>query len=288
MRKLISVAAWLGALLVVPALAAQDDGASRYAMLDGSRVHYQSYGRGSEAMVLIHGWTCNLDNWHDQIGDLSKRGRVLAVDLPGHGRSDKPEITYSMDRFAGAVAAVMQDAGVRRAVLIGHSMGTPVARQFYRQHPEQTLGIVIVDGPLTPFFSPTGMDSLLTALGGPAYQQVGDAMLAAFAGPGATPDMLARIRASYRNTPQHVVVGAMRALADPSIWAADTIAVPVLAILSGARSYPPDLEQRNRRIAPRLEQQMWAGVGHFLMMEQPKRFNDAVIAWLDANRLLKR
>ena len=288
MRKRVVLQTFLGALLLAPALAAQADGGSRYATLDGGRVHYRSYGRGREAMVLIHGWTCNLDNWRDQIADLSKRGRVLALDLPGHGESDKPEVSYSMDRFARAVEAVMRDAGVGHAVLIGHSMGTPVARQFYRRHPDQTLGIVIVDGPLVPFFSAGGMDSLLIALSGPGYRQMGDAMLAAFAGPGATPELLARVRASFLHTPQHVVVGAMRGLADPSIWTADTIAVPVLAILAGSRSYPPDIEQRNRRIAPKLEQQLWTGVGHFLMMEQPKRFNDAVIAWLDANGLLQR
>ena len=56
--------------------------------------NYQSYGKGREALVLIHGWTCNLDYWRDQVPDLAKRNRVIAIDLPGHGQSDKPEIAY--------------------------------------------------------------------------------------------------------------------------------------------------------------------------------------------------
>src|SRR5712691_2648168 len=72
-------------------------GESRFTTLDGARIHYVNYGKGSEALVLIHGWTCNLDNWRDQFPDFAKRTRVIAIDLPGHGLSDKPQITYSMD-----------------------------------------------------------------------------------------------------------------------------------------------------------------------------------------------
>src|SRR5437667_11184787 len=127
------------------------NGESHFTTLDGARIHYVNYGKGSEALVLIHGWTCNLDNWRDQFPDFAKRNRVIALDLPGHGQSDKPQITYSMDLFARAVDAVMRDAKVKRAVLVGHSMGTAVARQFYRKYPQKTLAIVMVDGPLRPF-----------------------------------------------------------------------------------------------------------------------------------------
>src|SRR4029450_4289348 len=98
---------------------------SRFTMLDGARIHYVNYGKGGEALVLIHGWTCNLDNWRDQFPDFAKRNRVIAIDLPGHGQSDKPQLSYTMDLFARAVDAVLQDAKVKRAVLVGHSMGTP-------------------------------------------------------------------------------------------------------------------------------------------------------------------
>ena len=138
-------------MLAGAATAQAFDGESKFAKLDGARIHYKSYGKGNEALVLVHGWTCNLDNWRDQIPDLAKRNRVIALDLPGHGQSDKPEIKYTMDLFANAIDAVMRDAKVERAVIVGHSMGTPVARQFYRKYPQKTLAIIIVDGSLRPF-----------------------------------------------------------------------------------------------------------------------------------------
>src|SRR2546428_12989059 len=117
------LAVLISALLITTTAIAQksaDSGSdSRYASLDGSRIHYKSYGKGNQALVLIHGWSCNLDYWRDQIPDFEKRNRVIAIDLPGHGQSDKPQLVYSMDFFARAIEALLHDAGVKRAVLAG-------------------------------------------------------------------------------------------------------------------------------------------------------------------------
>src|SRR5205807_1655354 len=68
------------------------------------------------------------------------------IDLPGHGQSDKPDVSYTQERFARAVEAVMRDAGVERAVLVGHSMGSPVEFTVLRLFPGKVRGIVFVDG----------------------------------------------------------------------------------------------------------------------------------------------
>jgi pimeloyl-ACP methyl ester carboxylesterase len=280
------------ALVIAPQAKAQKTSApeaqTRYAKLDGNRIRYQSYGKGSEALVLIHGWTCSVDSWRDQIPDFAKRNRVIAIDLPGHGQSDKPEVAYSMELFARAVDAVLQDAGVKRAVLVGHSMGTPVARQFYRKYPQKTLGIVIVDGALRPFGDKKLMEGFIAGFRGPNYKEAGKQMFAGMAGPNLSPEIQARIQASFLSTPQHVVVSAMEGMADDSIWGQDKINVPVLAILAKSPFWPADTEQFYRNIAPDLDFQMMDGVGHFLMMEKPKQFNDAVLSFLDKKSLLKK
>jgi pimeloyl-ACP methyl ester carboxylesterase len=279
-------------LLLVTAAAAQKPapsaGDSRFASLDKTRIHYVSYGKGREALVLIHGWTCNLENWHDQIPDFANRSRIIAIDLPGHGQSDKPEITYSMDLFARAVDAVLRDAGVERAVLVGHSMGTPVARQFYRKYPRKTLAIVIVDGALRPFADKKMMDGFIASFRGPNYKEAGQGMFAQMAGPNLAAEAQERVKASFLNTPQYVIVSAMEGMADDSIWSPDKINVPVLAIMAKSPFYPADIEQQYKSLAPTMDFQMWEGVGHFVMMERPKEFNAAVLAFLDKNALLKR
>src|SRR5215467_7136921 len=122
---------------------------SRFAGFDGNKVHYLMSGKGDDALIFVHGWTCNADFWRGQLRAFSTIP-AIAIDLPGHGQSDKPRTDYTMAYFARSIEAVMKDAGVRRAVLAGHSMGTPVVREFYRLYPDKTLALVIVDGPLRP------------------------------------------------------------------------------------------------------------------------------------------
>jgi pimeloyl-ACP methyl ester carboxylesterase len=275
---------------------------SRFAKLDGARVHYVNYGKGDDALVLIHGWTQNIDAWRDQIPEFAKHYRVIALDLPGHGKSDKPQFTkesvpkgqpgkpfvYSMDHFARAVEAVMRDAKVKRAVLAGHSMGTPVARQFYRNYPEKTLGIIIVDGSLRPFGNQAIVDQLIANLRGPNYSAAMDQMFGMMFGGRLSAEAQQRIKASTANTPQYVLVSAFEGMADSGIWGEDKINVQVLALLAKNPFFPPNVEESFRGIAPKMEFHMWDGVGHFLMMEKSNEFNAAVIAWLKKNSLLKK
>ncbi len=268
-------------------------GESHYAIMDAGkkmrvRVHYKNYGKGNEAIVFIHGWTCNQDYWRDQVAEFSKWNRVIALDLPGHGKSDQPQIAYSMELFARAVNAVLRDANVKRAVLVGHSMGTPVARQFYRKYPKKTAAIVIVDGPLRPFGDKQMMDRLIGGFRGPKHREVMQQMFAGMMGPNISPDVRSRINSTCLSVAQQVAVSAMEGMADDSIWGDDKIDVPVLAIMARSPFFGADIEQRYRAIAPKIEFHMWDGVGHFLMMEKPKQFNDEMLAFLSKNALLKK
>jgi pimeloyl-ACP methyl ester carboxylesterase len=269
-------------LASVSLVAAQE----KYAKLDAMKIHYVSEGKGKNAIVLVHGWGCNLGFWRDQAPELSKRARVIALDLPGHGGSDKPDIKYDMDLFAAAIDAVMKDAGVERAVLVGHSMGTPVVRQFYRKYPQKTLALVIVDGGLRPFGTKEQREQFMAPLRGPEYKQVLTNMGAAMTATLSAADK-ERIRASFAAVPQSGLVSAMEAMSEDSLYETDKINVPVLAILAKSPYWPADTEQFLRSLAPDLEYQMWDGVSHFLFMDKPKEFNAAVIAFLDKKKLLK-
>lgn len=273
-------------LLVALPIAAKD-GESKYATLDGAKIHYQSYGgNGEDAFVLVHGWSSNLEAWRHQIPDLAKRARVITLDLPGHGKSDKPQLAYTMDHFAAAIDAVMRDAKVERAVLLGHSMGTAVARQFYRKYPNKTLAIVIVDGALRPFGDKAMRDQYLNTFRSPNYKEATAPMFAQMGGM-LPAEELERVKASFSNTPQNVLVSAMENMNDDALYTTDKINVPVLAILAKSPFWLPDTEQFLKGLAPDLEFHMWEGVDHFLHLEKTKEFNNAVIAFVDKKKLLK-
>ncbi|MEK6285503.1 MAG: alpha/beta hydrolase [Acidobacteriota bacterium] len=264
------------------------EGESRYAKLDGHRVHYRNHGKGREALVFVHGWTCNLNFWNGQLPAFEGKQRVILVDLPGHGQSDKPQLSYTMDLFARAVEAVLRDAGVDRAVLVGHSMGTPVIREFYRKYPRKTLALVIVDGPLRAFGDKKMMEQFIAPLRGPGYKEAASRFIDSMFGQNATAEMRAEIKNSMLSTPQAVAISAMEGMAEESIWKQDKINVPVLAVMAKSPFYPADTEQFYRGIAPNIEYQIWDGVGHFLMMEKPGEFNELLAAFVVKNGLLKK
>jgi pimeloyl-ACP methyl ester carboxylesterase len=81
----------------------------QFANLDGHRVHYRSFGCDKTAMIFLSGWGCDTSLWANQVPALGPTSRVLLVDLPGHGGSDKPDIPYTLDLFTRAVDAVLQE-----------------------------------------------------------------------------------------------------------------------------------------------------------------------------------
>lgn len=263
-------------------------GVEGFAKLEGMRVHYRSYGKGGEALVFVHGWTCDLNFWRLQFPAFAGKTRVIALDLPGHGQSDKPQVAYTMDLFARAVEAVLSDAGVKRAVLVGHSMGTPVVRQFYRKYPEKTLALGIVDGSLFPFAPRSVMEQFIAPIRGPQYRETATKMIEGMFRPEQAEALRSEIKTAMLSTPQHVAVSAMEGMIEDAIWTEDQIKVPVLAVLARSPFWPADNEQRFKKIAPQLDYHMWDGVSHFLMMDKPEEFNRALSDFLARHKLLKQ
>jgi pimeloyl-ACP methyl ester carboxylesterase len=250
----------------------------------GNRVHYYDVGKGKNALILIHGWNCNADVWKDSYNAFPQY-RVIAIDLPGYGKSDKPNTNYSMEYFARSIDAVMADAKVKRAVLVGHSMGTPVARQFYRLYPEKTLGIVVVDGPLVSFGSKAEMDKFLAPLVS-NYKDNVPRFLDGLLGAVKDETLRASIRATMSGASEHVAISAMQGMIDDRIWTNDRINVRVLAIMADGPSLKPDTKDVYRGVAPDLDFEAWTGVSHFLFMERPKEFNATVAAFIQKHKLL--
>ena len=120
---------------------------SHFARSGTNRIHYLTQGQGTtNSIVFIHGWACNAGFWREQVPVFQEKAKLVLIDLPGHGESDKPETDYTMDYFADAVIAVMRDAKVEKATLVGHSMSAPVICKVYAKGPERVAGLVAVDG----------------------------------------------------------------------------------------------------------------------------------------------
>lgn len=261
-----------------------DAAPSKFASLGGMRIHYKSLGAGGTALLFIHGWTGDLSFWREQVPAFHGKIRLIFVDLPGHGESDKPELPYTMDLFARAVDAVLRDAGVSKAVLVGHSMGTPVARQFYRLHPEKVLGIVDVDGMLHVALKPGQAEELAALYTGADWKEKQKKAIEGMFSPATTPAMKEKVLGTMTSAPRYVVASAFKGIFDPAIWTDDPVRVPVLAIWARSAFRTPEHETAVRKLVPDIRIVTLEGVGHFLHMEKPAEVNAALLEFLKENR----
>lgn len=118
--------------------------------LDGPDLNVREYGPpGERAVVLLHGYSSSIEWWGRVAPQLARDQRVIAIDLVGHGGSEAPgdSTAYRSAEQAKAVHNALVALGVRRAVLIGHSMGGAVSAEVARQYPETVERVVVSDTP---------------------------------------------------------------------------------------------------------------------------------------------
>src|ERR1700758_1250096 len=114
-----------------------------YLELHGERVAYREAGAG-EALLLIHGMAGSSATWRAVMPPLSKKYRVVAPDLLGHGESAKPRGDYSLGGFAVSLRDLLDELGISRATVVGQSLGGGVAMQFIYQHRDYCQRLVLI------------------------------------------------------------------------------------------------------------------------------------------------
>jgi pimeloyl-ACP methyl ester carboxylesterase len=130
--------------LVAPSQAGGPGVESRFADVNGTKIHYLVAGRG-EPIVLLHGYAQNSHMWLPLIAELAKTNTVVAPDLRGFGQSDKPPQGYDKKTMAEDVHALAASLGYQHIRLAGHDIGLMVAYAYAAQHPAEVDRIVLMD-----------------------------------------------------------------------------------------------------------------------------------------------
>ena len=96
-------------------------------------------------IVLLHGFLENTSMWNEISSELSKRNRIVTIDLLGHGRSDCLGYLHSMELFSETVEAVLKQLRIRKCIVIGHSLGGYVALAFAERNPQKIKGLCLLN-----------------------------------------------------------------------------------------------------------------------------------------------
>jgi pimeloyl-ACP methyl ester carboxylesterase len=254
----------------------------------GPALRYTVYGSTTTAtdrpvVVLIHGWSCDSSYWDAQVPALRQRYRVVTLDLAGHGHSSPDRSDWSMRAFGEDVRRIVQAVDASAPlVLVGHSMGGPVAVEAARQLGSRVRAVIGVDT-----FSTVGLPrppAADTAARIAFFERdfAGATRMfvtRTFFRPDADVALRERIAADMAAGDPRVGIAAVQGLND---WEGATsmaeASLPIIAI--NADLAPTDAE-RIRRSVPRFELVVMPQSGHFLMMEDPARFNPLLLEQLE-------
>ncbi len=240
---------------------------------DGVRIAYHQVGAGDPPIVFIHGIYGNRGGFGFQEEYFSPNHRCVAVDLRGNGDSEKPDEVYSMAKHADDVAELIRQLGLRRSILVGHSMGGQVVISAAARHPELVGAIASLDSPSNipgwqrRFSGP--FDHLMTRDG--PFREAAETFLGAAYLPTDDPSRVAGITERLAGFPDHVITRAWWALSsfDPAPVLRQ-VKCPYLYIDCGQPYLDFDLL---RELCPQVVVGKTVGSGHAATKDVPDQIN---------------
>lgn len=229
-------------------------------------------------LVYIHGWAGDGTVWGAQLEALRGTARQIVLDLPGHGRSEAPEVDYSIPFLTESVLAVLDEARIQRAILVAHSNGVIVARQLLRQAEDRVAGLVLVDGPMELLMGDgKEVRQLIEQLESPRGPDMAAALIRDMLPRSMPPELRRRFMQRAGSTAPHVLASTLEATLDPAVWAKDQIEAPTLMVNAAQPVWTKDYGARVRALIPDLDYRLLPGTAHFVMLDPPDRFNDMLL-----------
>ena len=239
---------------------------------DGVEIAYTVSGEGSPALIFIHGWMCDQGFWSAQVPAFEQTNTVVTVDIAGHGLSGTNREGWPLLAFGGDLQAVIEHLDLTDIVLIGHSMGGPVALEAARLMPNRTLGVIAIDSlqDADAKYDPDQIAGIFEAyendFAGTCLQFTSSMFMDS-----ADPELVERVTSEMCDHSPEISIPLLREFVDYDLGQAlAAVDVPVRYI--NASMYPTNAEA-NRTYQPDFDGVIMEGVGHFLMMENPGEFN---------------
>jgi len=246
------------------------------ASADGVPIAYEVRGQGPMTLVFVPGWSCDRNAWRHQIDSLQGEYRVIALDLAGTGASGKGRTDWSIANFANDVAAVVRATDAKNVVLIGHSLGGPVALEAGLLLPDRVIGVI-------------GAEAFYDAWADPGFGKAIDGLRSNFKAntrgfirkamflPTSPAPLADSIAVAMAAAPPEIALPAIDSLLawsrDRQTASASALEAPTGLILVAGGGAGTAKFQKAREERSSLGVVEVPGTGHFLMLEVPGAFN---------------
>lgn len=246
---------------------------------DGVKICYEISGEGDVPIIFIHGWSCDRSFWAKQIEYFSKNHKVISLDIAGHGDSGSSRKIYTTESFARDVAALIENLELEKVILVGHSMGGPIAARTAALIPDKVLLVIGADTfqNIEMKFPAETRQQFLAGFKAD-FKMMTQAFIAQMFLPSTDSVLVKMIVNKMTNANPEIAVSAMENYLeqDPNEFIG-SIKCNIVAINSQLN---PTAVEINRKYFPDFEVKIMEGVGHFLMLEDPDTFNKLLEEYL--------
>lgn len=244
---------------------------------DGLTIACDVRGKGDTSLVFLHGWGGDREYWKNQADAFAADYTVVTVDQAGHGKSGKDRKAWTVETLAADVEAVVKDLKLKRVILIGHSMGGPVALRAAKRLPGTVIAVVGVDTLQDAEFKrPEELVQTLTAGLEKDFKGMVGGLFAGMLAEKADPELKVWLGTKAASRDPAVVIPLMKDLfALDQKTALKEAGVPVRCVNSagGYQFFTPTAVATNKTYAD-YDAVTIPDVGHYPMLEKPKEFNE--------------
>ncbi|WJH27762.1 alpha/beta hydrolase [Paenibacillus sp. CC-CFT742] len=253
---------------------------------DGTTICYAEQGKG-EALILLHGYCGSSSYWDEVVPELARHYRCIVPDLRGHGKTDAPMGTYTIDQMGNDVLQLMDELKVDKAVLLGHSMGGYIALSIAQRHPERLKAFGLIHSTAYPD-SEEGKEKRLRAVS--AIQTDGivsfvDGLVPGLFAPEHVEKLSSKVsrvkEIGYQTAPQGAAGAALAMRERPD--RRDVLSATPLPVLLVAGEKDPVIppERTFTSDKPHIVQAVIAGAGHMSMYEAPEQLIQVITQFMN-------
>lgn len=240
---------------------------------ENSQIYYQLEGKGSTALLFVHGWMGNSDWWKAQRNFFMDKYMVVAMDLPGHGNSEPLENGYSAKKYADAIVAVAEKIPAENLILVGHSMSGAYVLEAAIALPK-VKSIIVVDTlkDLDQLFTHEQAEQFMYSHYRADFKTAVEQLLPQYLFASGTPVAVKeRLQQEFLKRDAETAIQLLEPLykMDVPMFAQKTT-VPVRAINS---DYFPTSVENNKKYFKDYESVSMGDTGHYPMLENPEKFN---------------
>lgn len=270
--------AWL-LLLVPPALCDEGEAQPTKRIVranDGLSIVCEVRGKGDTALVFLHGWCGDRGFWKHQVDEFAAGYRVVAIDHAGHGESGKDRQDWSVLGLAEDVEVVVEELGLRRVILVGHSMSGPISLAAAKRMPEAVVAVIGVETlHNAEYKTPEEQSEMFLKAFETDFKGTIRFAIRGMLPENAEPELLESTAAMAEKHDPKMAVALLGDVDRVDLKALfEDSKVPVRCINAGPgfQFHMPTASEINKKYAD-FGAVIMEGVGHFPMLEQPAEFN---------------